>query len=309
MSESILIMGAGGRFGYSAAEAFRDAGWRVRSLVRPGKVAFAARGTDVVEVVTRDSAVEAARDCSIVLNALNPAITMWQRDALSHAYAGIAAAEANGATLMFPGSVWNFGRNMPPVIDENTPQNPTMRKGRMRAEIEQRISEACDRGMRAIVLRSGDYFGSGRGSWFDLVVVKELDKNRITYPGPDDVVHPWAYVPDLADAAVKLAAKRASFAPFETFGFPGYAVTGREMIETIDAAMRIKANVRHMSWWTLKTIGQLIALGRELSELEYLWTVPHRIDGTKLEATIGRIPHTPFHKAIAMSLRELGYRA
>jgi nucleoside-diphosphate-sugar epimerase len=309
MSESILIMGAGGRFGYSAAEAFRDAGWRVRSLVRPGKAAFAARGTDVVEVVTRDSAVEAARDCSIVLNALNPAITMWQRDALSHAYAGIAAAEANGATLMFPGSVWNFGRNMPPVIDENTPQNPTMRKGRMRAEIEQRISEACDRGMRAIVLRAGDFFGSGRGSWFDLVVVKELDKNRITYPGPDDVVHPWAYVTDLAEAAVKLAAKRASFAPFETFGFPGYAVTGREMIETIDAAMRIKANVRHMSWWTLKTIGQLMALGRELSELEYLWTVPHRIDGTKLENTIGRIPHTPFHKAIAMSLRELGYRA
>ena len=76
---------------------------------------------------------------------------------------------------------------------------PTMRKGRMRVEIEQRIREACDRGMRAIVLRAGDFFGCGRGSWFDLVVVKELEKNRLTYPGPDDVVHPWAYVPDLAE--------------------------------------------------------------------------------------------------------------
>ena len=85
---------------------------------------------------------------------------------------------------MFPGSVWNFGRDMPEVIDENTPMQPTMRKGRMRVEIEQRIREACDRGMRAIVLRAGDFFGSGRGSWFDLVVVKELEKNRITYPGP-----------------------------------------------------------------------------------------------------------------------------
>ena len=188
---------------------------------------------------------------------------------------------------MFPGSVWNFGRNMPPVLDENTPQHPTMRKGTMRAEIEQRIREACDRGMRAIVLRAGDFFGSGRGSWFDLVVVKELDKNRITYPGPDNVVHPWAYVPDLADTAVLLAEKRDTFAPFETFGFPGHAVTGREMIDTIEAATGIKPNVRHMSWWTLKTIGQLMALGRELSELEYLWTVPHRIDGTKLKATIG----------------------
>ncbi len=195
MSDGILVMGAGGRFGHAAAEAFRDAGWRVKSLVRPGRAAFAARGTEVVEIVTRDAAVEAAQGCAIVLNALNPAITMWQRDALSHAYAGIAAAEGSGATLMFPGSVWNYGRDMPEVIDETTPMHPTMRKGRMRVEIEQRIREACDRGMRAIVLRAGDFFGSGRGSWFDLVVVKELEKNRITYPGPDDVMHPWAYVP------------------------------------------------------------------------------------------------------------------
>jgi nucleoside-diphosphate-sugar epimerase len=308
MSDAILIMGAGGRFGYAAAEAFRDAGWRVKSLVRPGKTAFAARGTEAVEVVTRDAAVEAGRGCAVVLNALNPVITMWQRDALSHAYAGIAAAEANGATLLFPGSVWNFGRDMPGVLDESTPMQPTMRKGRMRVEIEQRIHEACDRGMRAIVLRAGDFFGSGRGSWFDLVVVKELERGRITYPGPDDVVHAWAYVPDLAETAVRLVERRNSFGPFETFGFPGYAVTGREMIDAIEAATRSKANIRQMSWWTLKTIGRLMAIGRELAELEYLWKVPHRIDGTKLEAAIGEVPHTPFNKAIAMSLRELGYR-
>ena len=301
-------MGAGGRFGYAAAEAFRDAGWHVKSLVRPGRAVFAPTRTQIVEVVTRDAAIEAAQGCAVVLNALNPAITMWPRDALSHAYAGIAAAETNGATLMFPGSVWNYGRNMPEVLDETTPMHPTMRKGRMRVEIEHRIREACDRGMRAIVLRAGDFFGSGRGAWFDLVVVKELEKNRITYPGPDNVVHPWAYVPDLAEAAVKLAEHRATFGAFETFGFPGYAVTGREMIDAIEAATSNQANVRHMSWWTLKTIGQLMALGRELAELEYLWKVPHRIDGAKLEAVIGTIPHTPFKKAIAMALRDLGYR-
>ena len=309
MGNAILVMGAGGRFGFAAAEAFRGAGWRVKSLVRPGKAAFAARGTEVVEVLTRDAAVEAAQGCAIVLNALNPAITMWQRDALSHAYAGIAAAEGSGATLMFPGSVWNYGREMPELLDENTPMRPTMRKGRIRVEIEQRIQEACDRGMRAIVLRAGDFFGSGRGSWFDLVIVKELEKNRVTYQGPDNVVHPWAYVPDLTETAVRLAERRDTFGAFETFGFPGYAVTGRELIDAIEGATGNRTNVRHMSWWTLKTIGQLMALGRELAELEYLWKVPHRIDGEKLKAAIGDVPHTPFRKAVAMSLRELGYRA
>ena len=308
MKESILIMGAGGRLGYAAGEAFRDAGWHVKSLVRPGKAAWAPPKTEVVEVVTRDSAVEAARGCAVVLNALNPAITMWRRDAMSHAYAGIAAAEANGATLLYPGNVWNFGQGMPELLDENTPMHPTMEKGRMRAEIEQRIREACDRGMRAIVLRSGDFFGSGRGSWFDLVVVKELERNRITYPGPDDVIHPWAYVPDLAETAVRLAKKRDDFSSFETFGFPGHAITGRELIRTIEAITGNAANVRHMSWWMLKTVGRLTAVGRDLADFEYLWTVPHRIDGSKLEAAIGKIPHTPLNRAVSTTLRGLGFR-
>ena len=85
-------------------------------------------------------------------------------------------------------------------------------------------------------------------------------------------------------------------------------MTGRELIDAIEAAVGRTLNVRHMSWWTLKTIGQLMALGRELAELEYLWTVPHRIDGTKLRAAIGDVPHTAFKKAIAMALRDLGYR-
>jgi nucleoside-diphosphate-sugar epimerase len=309
MSDGILVMGAGGRFGHAAAEAFRDAGWRVKSLVRPGKTAFAPRGTQAVEVLTRDAAVEAAQGCAIVLNALNPAITMWRRDALAHAYAGIAAAEANGATLLFPGSVWNYGSGMPALLDESTPMHPTMRKGRTRVEVEQRIQEACDRGMRAIVLRAGDFFGSGRGSWFDLVIAKELERSRITYPGPDNVVHPWAYVPDLAKTAVLLAERRATFGAFETFGFPGHAVTGRELIGAIETAMRAKYNVRHMSWWMVKTFGQLMAMGRELAELDYLWRVPHSIDGSKVKAAIGNVPHTPLHRAVAMSLRNLGYPA
>ena len=43
--------------------------------------------------------------------------------------------------------------------------------------------------VRVIILRAGDFFGGVRGSWFDLVITKELERGRITYPGPLDVVH------------------------------------------------------------------------------------------------------------------------
>jgi nucleoside-diphosphate-sugar epimerase len=304
----ILVLGAAGRLGYVAAETFRDAGWQVKGLVRPRRAGAVPHRVEAVEAVTRDEAVAAAQGCDVVLNALNPAITEWRKNALSLAYGAIAAAEGSGATLLFPGSVWNYGRGMPPVLDEMTPMHPTTRKGGMRVEIEQRIKEACDRGMRAIILRAGDFYGGGAGSWFDLVIAKDIGRGRLTYPGPLDVEHAWAYLPDFADTLVRLAEQRATFGQCESFGFPGEAVTGREFIDTIEAVTKSKFTLRPMSWWFLKTFGQLMIMGRELSELEYLWRVRHRISGDKLKAAIGEIPHTPLPRAITASLRALGYR-
>lgn len=308
MSGSILILGAAGRLGFAAAGAFRDAGWQVKGLVRPRRSGFVPRGVEPVEVVTRDDAIAAARGCDVVLNALNPAITEWGKNALSLAHSAIACAEENGATLIFPGSVWNFGETMPAVLDEDTPMRPTTRKGRMRVEIEQRIAEACDRGMRAVILRAGDFFGAGRGSWLDLVIVKDIQRGRLAYPGPFDVAHAWAYLPDFTAALVEVARRRAQFSRLESFGFAGHAVTGNELIAAIEAVTRGSFNVRPMGWWMIKTFGRLFAMGREISELEYLWRVPHRISGEKLKAAVGKVPHTPLREAVAASLRALGHK-
>src|SRR4051795_10209712 len=262
MKGDILVLGAAGRLGFVAAETFRDAGWRVKGLVRPGRSGAVPRKVKAIEAVTRDEAVAAAQGCEVVLNAFNPVITEWQKNALSLAYAAIAAAEGSGATLLFPGSVWNYGRSMPPVLNEATPMTATTRKGGMRVEMEQRIREACDRGMRAIILRAGDFFGGGRGSWFDLVIVKDIDRQRLTYPGPLDVVHTWAYLPDFTDTLVRLAERRADFGACETFGFPGHAVTGHEFTAAIETVAKAKFNVRLMRWWFLKTFGQALKLGR-----------------------------------------------
>ena len=305
MSGRILVLGAVGRLGYAASEAFLNADWKVRGLVRPGRGGAVPYGVEAVEAVTRDEAIAAGRDCDVVLNALNPVITQWQKNAMSLAYGAIATAEANGATLLFPGSVWNFGRRMPEMIDENTPMDAASYKGRLRIQMEQRIREACERGMRAIIVRAGDFYGGGRGSWFDLVIARELPRGRLTYPGPLNVAHAWAYLPDFVQALVKVAERRAAFGAFETFGFAGHGVTGQEFITAIEAATGRKFNVRRMRWWLIKTFGQLMPIGRELAELEYLWRVPHRISGDKLRAAIDNVPYTPLPRAVAATLRDL----
>ena len=308
MSSRILVLGAAGRFGRLAAEAFRDAGWTVASLVRPGAAAHAAKGTEVRELNALDHAAvaEAARGADVVLHALNPPLTDWPRQALPLAYSAITAAEMAGATLIFPGSLYSYGSPLPPVIEEATPMRPTSRKGQLRLAIEERMAEAADRGTRTIVLRAGDFFGGGRGAWMDLVITKELRQGRVTYPGPLDVVHEWTYLPDLAAALVRLAAIRETLGRFETFGFAGHAVTGREFIGAIAKATGRRLEVKRMGWWLIHGLRPFLALPRELSEIAYLWQEPHRIAGDKLEAAIGQTPHTPLDVAVARALQHLG---
>src|SRR5215471_316361 len=133
MSARVLVLGAAGRLGHTTAQAFRDAGWTVASLVRPGNAARAPADTEVVEVHAFDHAAvgEAARGADVVLHALNPSYTDWSRLALPLAYSAITAAETAGATVLFPGNLYNYGSPLPPVIDENTPMRPSSRKGQL----------------------------------------------------------------------------------------------------------------------------------------------------------------------------------
>ncbi len=307
MSARILVLGATGRLGHKAAEAFRDAGWIVTSLMRPGGAARAAAHTTVVEIDALDHAAvgKAARGVDVVLHALNPPYTDWARLALPLAYSAVAAAETAGATLLFPGNLYNYGSPLPPVIDENTPMRPSSRKGQLRVAIEDRLMEAAERGVRTIILRAGDFYGGGPGSWFDLVLVKEIGRRRITYPGPLEVMHEWAYLPDFASALLRLASVREALPRFASFGFSGHAVTGRELTAAIARAMQASLENKRMTWWLIHALRPIVPLCRELSEIAYFWNEPHCIDDSKLKAAIGDTPGTPLDVAVARALEDL----
>jgi nucleoside-diphosphate-sugar epimerase len=157
--------------------------------VRGASADGAAPGTQVVEVDARDteSVAEAAHGMDVILHALNPPYTDWATQMPVLAEAAIAATRASNATLLLPGNLYNYGAAMPEVLDERTPMRPTSHKGVLRVALETQLREA---GIRAIVLRAGDFFGGGSsGSWFDRVITRYVEHGRLTYPGPLDVVH------------------------------------------------------------------------------------------------------------------------
>jgi nucleoside-diphosphate-sugar epimerase len=86
-------------------------------------------------------------------------------------------------------------------------------------------------------------------------------------------------------------------------------VTGRDFTTTIARATGSKLQIKRMTWWLIHALRPIVPLCRELSEMAYLWSEPHRIDGSKLKAAIGDIPHTPLDDAVAHALQDLSASA
>src|SRR5258708_3890271 len=309
MKGRIVGLGGASRLGRAAAEAFKSAGWQVASLVRGSAAGSAAPGTEIIEVDARDgeAVIAATSGADVILHALNVPYADWERLALPLADTAIAAARESRATLIFPGNLYNYGAGIPARIDETTAMHPTSRKGAIRVAIETRMHEAAEGELRTIVLRAGDYLGGeGRGSWFDRIIVKGIAAGRLTYPGPLDTMHEWAYLPDVAQAMVQLAERRERLAPFATPGFARHAVTAREFLAAVSRACRRDFKIDFVPWRLLKMMGVVVPVFRELTDICYLWSPPAAIDRARLTEIIGDIPPTPPDQAIVASPAGLG---
>ncbi len=310
MSGSVLVLGANGRLGQCVMTAFDAAGWRCVGQVRR---APASRGkAQWLEVPLEDAGAlaQAAGRIDCVLHAVNPPYPQWHAHAMPLARQALEVSRRLDALLLFPGNVYNFGAGMPPLLTENTPQEPTARKGRVRVEIEAMLREGARAGARCAILRAGDFFGAGRGAWFDLIVAKPLPKGAAVYPGRLDVAHAWAYLPDLARCFVALADARARLAPFEVCQFPWHAPTGVQLVGAMSAWARARGflapgrelEVKRLPWALLRVGGALVPMWRELAEMRYLWDVPHRLDGTRLHGLLGDLDQTPLQAAVDAAL-------
>jgi nucleoside-diphosphate-sugar epimerase len=313
--DTVLVLGAHGRFGRAAVDAFAAAGWRVLAQARRAPAAALPRGAQALLLPLADSAglAAAAAGARVVVYAVNPLYTRWDAEALPLFRQGLALADRLRARIMLPGNVYNFGEAMPPRLDESTPERPSTRKGEQRVAMEDLLRERAARGFDSVVIRAGDFFGAGTGSWFDQVVVKDLARGRLVYPGPRQLPHAWAYLPDLARAFVAVA-ERHRAPGLHRFHFAGHAPTGDELLDAVDAAathlgLRPAAGFRvgSMPWGLVRAVGLVHPLWRELARMSYLWRVPHALDGSALERAVGPLPATPLVAALRQSLSGLGF--
>lgn len=318
---TVCVLGAGGRLGSAVVDAFAQAGWQVLAQLRPGRAV--GRGeregvrwleADPADLPTLRAASAGAR---VVVHAMNPpryTAAAWSSEAPVLLEAGIALARALDAHLLFPGNVYPYGHGMPALLREDTPLRPDTPLGRVRADLEARLDQVAREGLAVSLIRAGDFFGAGRGSWFDRVLVKDLPRGRIVLPGGTGVATPWAYLPDLAQAFERLAAAGPGRGGgLERLHFEGQVLSGQAWVEALTAVARSRGwlgaeappRVGTLPWPLLRALGLAVPSLRAMGTMRYLWTTPHRLDGSGLRARIGAEPRTPLPRAVERTLADL----
>jgi nucleoside-diphosphate-sugar epimerase len=316
---TVLILGARGRFGMAATRAFAQAGWQVFAQRRPGATGPAIPGVHWLAAEPGDTVrlAAAAHGAAVVVQGLSPVYThkAWRRDLPGLTQAAIDVTRVLGATLMLPASVYNFGETMPALLREDTAQAASTFKGRMRMDSEAQVRAATQDGrMKAVLIRGGDFFGSGTGSWLDEVMVKDIRRGKFTYPGPMNVPTAWAYLPDMARSFVEVAARRHSLPAFGMLHFAGYQLTGQDWADAMGKIAREqgwvpaggKLHASSMSWLLMRALGLVLPKVAALCEMRYQWHTPHALVNTRMAALAGAEPHTPFPQALRTALAELG---
>ncbi|ABK11523.1 MULTISPECIES: NAD-dependent epimerase/dehydratase family protein [Burkholderia] len=310
-----LVLGASGGIGGEVARQLRDAGWQVRALKRGLDAEVVERdGIAWVrgDALDRDAVVRAARGCSVIVHAVNPpGYRNWATQVLPMIDNTIAAARAAQATVVLPGTVYNFGADAFPVLREDAPQHPATRKGAIRVELERRLQDASAHGVPAIVVRAGDFFGPQLGnSWFSQGLVKAGRPVAAISVPSRGVGHQWSYVPDVARVMVELIERRETLEPFARFHLGGHwDEDGMQMalaVQRVAQRHGMRPALRDFPWWLVYVAAPFVTTLRELLEMRYLWREPIRMDNARVTAVLGREPVTPLDTAVEATLAGLG---
>ncbi len=315
-NRTALVLGATGGIGGEVARQLIACGWSVSTMQRdPDRLPAHAKASGLAwhrgDAMSATDVAAAARGVSVIVHAVNPpGYRKWNELVLPMLDNTIAAACANGARIVLPGTVYNFGPDAFPDLRETSPQNPVTAKGRIRAEMERRLHAATARGASVLIVRAGDFFGpKAANNWFSQGLVKPGKPVRtITYPGKLGVGHQWAYLPDVAQTMALLLEKSEALEKFAVFHMEGHwDPDGSQMVAAIRRVVgNPKIKVRSMPWSLVRLLSPVVPLFRELSEMRYLWNVPVRMDNSRLRAVLGSEPHTPLDEAVRRTLIGLG---
>ncbi|AQS71148.1 SDR family oxidoreductase [Streptomyces pactum] len=285
------VLGAGPAGTGLARELVRR-GHPVRLVDRRGEGPGAA-GVErfAADVSTADGARAAIGDATVVYHCVNVGYHLQAEVMPRVQEAVLAAVEATGARLVVLDTLYPYGETGGAVMTEDSPWQATSRKGRMRAELDERYLAAHRAGRARVVLgRSADFVGPGvlNSSLGATVFPGALTGGEVAGLGDIDLPHSYTYIGDVAAGLATLGERPEGDG--RVWHLPtAPAVSTREILTMIEKrvgrpfGITVLAEPRPFGPFDERFMA-------EYAEMFYQHTEPQIMDSSAFERSFGMAP-------------------
>jgi NAD dependent epimerase/dehydratase family. len=288
------ILGAGGVIGTELVKELAPSGKPIRLVARNPTATAGIAQVVAADVSDLHQTISAVNGSSVVylLVGLKYDVNVWRELWPRVMRNAIEACKRANAKLIFFDNVYMYGKVTGPMTEE-TPFNPSSRKGEIRARIATMLlDEMKAGGVRALIARSADFYGPGaKTSVANVLVLDKLVKRqKASWLVNDSVPHSFTFTPDAAKSLAMLAASETSWN--QTWHVPTALEppTGKEFIRLAAATLGIEPRYRLLRPFMLKMAGWFNSDVRELGEMLYQYASPYLFDSSKFRKTFGFEP-------------------
>jgi len=290
-----VILGAGGDIGKLLAKELKQYTDRVRLVSRhPEQV----NGDDELvsaDLLLADQVDKAVAGASIayLVVGLKYDLRIWQRDWPVIINNVISACLKHGVKLVFFDNVYMYDKHAIPHMTEESPLNPPSKKGKVRLQIVEAIRNAISqKGLRALIARSADFYGPGaKNGILNIMVLEPVAKRKkLSWQSNVNKIHSFTYTPDAAKATAILGNTDSAYDQVWHLPTSSQQWTGKEFITRAASIKGVKASYTLLTPFLLSVAGLFNRTIRELVEMQYQNNQDYFFDSEKFFKTFEFTP-------------------
>lgn len=299
------ILGANGVIGRELSRLLPQYSNRVRQVSRSPKPVNATDelfSADLLDPKATADAVGGSRITYLVAG-LKYDHKVWEEQWPRVMRNAVDACKRHGSVLVFFDNVYAYGR-VNGSMTEETPYNPSSRKGEVRARIATMLMDEVNRGeLRGMIVRAADFYGPGAVlSVTHATVTERLNAGKTPqWLANAKAVHTFTYTRDAARSLALLGNTPSAY------GQVWHALTSKELM-TGEQFVRIACELARRPYalqvaprWMLMLMGVLVPVLRENMEMLYQFENDYVFDSRKVEHAFG-VTATPYREGIAAML-------
>jgi nucleoside-diphosphate-sugar epimerase len=253
-------------------------------------------------------AVAASEGATTIYQALNPNYHQWHEFFPVLQAGALAAAKAAGAVYVSIENLYMYDSS--DVMTEDTRISPVSKKGMLRQRMAEEVMSAHERGdIRAVALRSSDYYGPGviGSALGDMVFGNLVAGKKAQCSGSLSEPHSFAYIEDVGRAAAELGVREdvlgriwiAPHAPAQTQG---------QIVKAACKLLGVPTKAMGISPMMMRLAGLFIPQAKAGVEMMYEFTKPFVVDSGCIERKLGLRP-TPIETGLAKTVNWYVQRA